>query len=196
MKPREYRAALKVAQKELLELHEQREDLDRRIARTRQTVQTLFMQLSTSEGNVKGPWDVIADNLTESVRWVLSAATRPLSAPDIRDQVIRLGFEITSSNPLASVHGVLNRLIEQGEAHPIVKLHPDGEMKIFTRSYWWGEYGELPSGWVLETDDKSDQLLKNGTKRVIEGMTKARARALRQILKRSAETERKTKGKK
>jgi hypothetical protein len=175
---------LKLAQDALLRLCNQRDDLDREIARTRQYVQTLWIMSEprppySSENTLHA---AIGNNLTEAVRVTVMASTKPLNAIEIRDQVIRFGFDITSSNPLASVYSVLKRLIEQGEIYSVYRLFPDGEPQIFTRAYWWGdgENYKLPKGWVLETKELTELSLKKGTERVRRGREQDRAKIVRE----------------
>ena len=56
--------------------------------------------------------------LTDAIRSILAKAEEPLSASEIRDQLAGMGFDMRSySNPLATIHTVLRRLIESDEAH-------------------------------------------------------------------------------
>jgi len=55
--------------------------------------------------------------LTEACRTVLRSAGRPLTALELRDRLVSVGFDLERySNALASVHTVLKRLTESGEA--------------------------------------------------------------------------------
>lgn len=191
------RGSLKSAQEELLKLYKQREEMDREIARTRQYVQTLWMMVSKEPHTRENMlFTVIGSNLTEAVRIVLSASTRPLDAPTIRDQVIKYGFELTSSNPSASVHSVLKRLIEQGEVHVVTQLHPDGDEKLFVRAYWWGEYAKLPQGWVLADPNRIDKQVQKGHDNWDQRIVKTRAEVRRALEKQTRETRTKLKGRK
>lgn len=189
MDKRNYRDNLAVAQEDLLKMCAQREELDREIARMRQYVQTLLIMLEPAAPRPGGAtfYNTIGNNLTEVVRLILSGSNRPLNVPTIRDQVIKFGFEIKSSNPLASIHSVISRLIEQGEVHVVCRLHDDGELKIYTRSFWWGEYGKLPKGWVLEDQEKLDESNEKGKQRVNELRKQDRERAKRELEKRTKE---------
>ena len=55
--------------------------------------------------------------ITDSIRTILAEAREPLSASEIRERLETMGFDMKSySNPLATVHTVLRRLTESGEA--------------------------------------------------------------------------------
>jgi hypothetical protein len=91
--------------------------------------------LAVSENDASDPSDVelsdfIANELgtkalrfTDGVRMVLrQSASRevPISVPEIRDQLINLGFNFAKyAQPLVPIHNTLKRLEEQGEVSPI-----------------------------------------------------------------------------
>jgi hypothetical protein len=56
--------------------------------------------------------------LTDAVRTILAKADEPLSAGEIRDRLVGMGFDMKSySNPLATIHTILRRLAESDEVH-------------------------------------------------------------------------------
>ncbi len=163
MKQREYEAALKVAQRELVDLTNKREALDRHIAQTRQTVLILQQKVYTSPEGIVGA--TTPTNLTEACYWALVASKVPLNAPTIRDRVIAYGFKITSSNPLASVHSILKRMTERGDVFIVLRRNADGSFQLMPRCFWWGQY-ELPKGWALEDTKAVEKQWKEGFKRI------------------------------
>jgi len=49
--------------------------------------------------------------LADACRIVLKNSTKPLSPTDVRDGIVALGYDLTGkTNPMASIHSVLNRL--------------------------------------------------------------------------------------
>lgn len=145
-----YRKTLKLAERDLLELLRHREDVDRQIAQTRQTVIALRLKVA-GDRDPRTEWQVLPGTLTEAIAWVLTAATKPIDAPTIRDRVEALGFDIASSNPLASVHSVLKRMIERGEVKEAYVKHPSGRgIEFIPRYYWWTRL-DAPPGWALLT---------------------------------------------
>jgi hypothetical protein len=59
-----------------------------------------------------------ATGLTDAIRSILAKAEEPLSASEIRDLLAGMGFNVKSySNPLATIHTILRRLIESDEAN-------------------------------------------------------------------------------
>jgi hypothetical protein len=119
MKRHEYRAALKAAREEIDVLRQERDALDARIARLRQTIAALEAVCDEAPSFDEG--------LTEACRTVLKAASQPLSAVDVRGHLGALGLPMAKySNPLASVHTVLKRLASAGEVSVVYgKGKPD-----------------------------------------------------------------------
>jgi hypothetical protein len=152
----DYRTVLKSAEKELIDMFREREALERRIARQRQTVVALRMKVEGDQYPKHHIETFTPKNLTDACRWVLCGATKPLDAPAIRDRVEALAYDIGSSNPLASVHSVLKRLIEQGEVRRAYQLGRGNELLHYTLAFW--EVSDVfaprpvPAGWVLPTD--------------------------------------------
>lgn len=153
MKDKTYRLALKKAEQELFELLQSRDLLERHIAQTRQTVATLRTKV---DGDVAAGRTAafIPRTLTDACRWILQAAPQPLDAPTIRINVEASGFDIRSSNPLASVHSVLKRLIQQGEVRNAYRTDKDGRLLFWSRAFWYGDPGAIPKPWVTRTPDE------------------------------------------
>ncbi len=107
---RDYEGALRHAREEYTRLLDQREELDLRLARLRQAIASLAAICGEAVGQE-------SPGLTEACRSVLKAAQAPLPATALRDRIAALGLDLsTYSNPLASIHVVLRRLVYAGEA--------------------------------------------------------------------------------
>ena len=77
---------------------------------------------------------VFTGSLADACRIVLRGTTQPMSPTEVRDGVKGIGFHLSSlkhDNPMASIHSVLKRLVESGDAEKID--HKDG-----TRYRWTG----------------------------------------------------------
>jgi hypothetical protein len=107
--PNHYRLALDEATREYEQAMRQRAELDARIAHLAQTVGSLT-RLCGLIPTV--PW-----GLTEACRMVLKAAQHPLTATEVRAQLAAMGFDLSRYvNDLSSIHIVLKRLTQSGEA--------------------------------------------------------------------------------
>jgi hypothetical protein len=105
----DYRKALDAAVREYEALTKQRADLDARIAQLAQTVGSLT-KLCGLEPTV--PW-----GLTDACRMVLKAAGHPLTALEVRAQLVAMGLDLSRyTSDLAVIHTVLKRLNLSGEA--------------------------------------------------------------------------------
>lgn len=112
----EYRTALDAATREYETLLTERARIDARIAQLAQTIGSL-MRLCNLQPTVS--W-----GLTDAVRAVLQAAGHPLTAIEVRDQLVAMGFDLSRySNDLASIHTVLKRLNQGGEADFVPRAH-------------------------------------------------------------------------
>jgi hypothetical protein len=112
----DYHRALEAATREYEDLARQRGELDRRLAQLAQTMGTL-MRLCGLTPTV--PW-----GLTDLCRMVLKTAGHPLSAVEVRAQLEAMGVDLSRySNVLASIHTVLKRLTDAGEARFVPRPH-------------------------------------------------------------------------
>jgi hypothetical protein len=120
-----YRQALAAARREQEALRRRREHIDLRLARLERTIAGLEALFEPARRRELG--------LTDACRHLLKGAAGPLSAGQVRDELVRNGHPsvAASRNPLASVHTVLKRLAKSGEA-VVVPAAASGE-----RAYWW-----------------------------------------------------------
>jgi hypothetical protein len=121
---RPYRQALVAARRERDALVRRRAQIDARLARLERTIAGLEALFEPGRRRELG--------ITDACRHLLKGAARPLSAGEVRDELVRSGHPSVadSRNPLASVHTVLKRLAASGEARVLPAA--SGE-----RAYWW-----------------------------------------------------------
>jgi hypothetical protein len=120
--------ALLVARNKLSELINSRTEIDKEIIHWKRVVDSL--SAVTEESSDELPEDVnLMESLaplttvkfTDAVRFLLqSAKGSPISAPQIRDVLTKLGFNLSKyKQELVPIHNTLKRLQEQGEARPV-----------------------------------------------------------------------------
>jgi hypothetical protein len=152
-----YRRALIAARKDLDRLQREREEIDRKIARLRQTIISLGAVTRESKKREKQKHFISEkEPLTEAVQSVIAASEVPLHPQGIRRILQDLGYHITSSNPSASIWSVLKRL-EDKRTHSgtgVVRMYekrdkddPKGEKGPRAFGYWWGDQNP-PKPWV------------------------------------------------
>ena len=150
-----YRRALADAQKELRGLFRKQEEMERQIARLRQTIAAIGRvcepdathnaQARTRDSTIRGV------GLTDAVRTALMSTRRPLHAVEIRDMLETVGYDPGSSpHTLISIHTALRRLFQSGEVKAVGVREKRGPDKgRFNRiGYWWGEWG-IPTPWSV-----------------------------------------------
>ncbi len=131
-----YKQALQAAKEELAKLMVQKDEIDKRVARLRQTIVSLAAlneEINPEDGEVYVPSPFQRSSqiavqgiaslfgkgmgFTDAVREVMKGADQPMSAMDVRDGLLRMGIDLESkyTNPLAVVAKTLHRLREGGE---------------------------------------------------------------------------------
>jgi hypothetical protein len=108
-------------------------------------------------------------NLTQTVLETLIASDAPMEATHIRTTLQNLGYDLKSSNPLASIYSVLKRLREQGKVHQAVKRIdskiPGGSIGAFGyESGYMYVYNDLPPDWEVLPLEKRAKRKKAGRK--------------------------------
>jgi hypothetical protein len=105
----DYRRAFDTAVREYERAIADRAALDTRIAQLQHTIGTL--------AKLCGYEATVPLGLTDACRMVLRNATRPLTAVEVRERLRSTGFDLERyANHLASIHTVLKRMTEGGEA--------------------------------------------------------------------------------
>ena len=125
-----YSQALREARRELLRLFRQREEIERKIARAKQTVVSLGRMCDDETDGNKAMLRHAAEGgmgLTDAIRTALMASERPLDPMDVRSALETVGYDIGSSpNTLVSIHTILGRLAAKGEIKQIGKRNKNG----------------------------------------------------------------------
>lgn len=103
-----YRRALDAAVREYEKLIAEHAALEARIAQLRHSIAALT--------KLCGYEPTVPLGLTDACRLVLCNAGAPLTALEVRDRLAAIGVDLGKySNPLASIHTVLNRMHDAGE---------------------------------------------------------------------------------
>jgi hypothetical protein len=134
--------ALTQARKELEGAIMQRDEINLEILRLQQLVKALSYQ--THKENDDQTPDTLSDRIgfTEAVLTVLRTATSSMTARNVRDRLLELGFELGRySNPLGFVHSVLGRLEAQGK----IRQSAPGEY-TFNTFFWRALFHAKPNG--------------------------------------------------
>ena len=113
-----YIEALRRAKADLTKAIMARDQLNLEIVRLQQLVRALTYQAvkkdEMTKTDAEAPAEVIG--FTEAVLTIVRASEEALTARNIRDRLVELGYELGRyANPLGFVHSVLGRLEEQGK---------------------------------------------------------------------------------
>ena len=121
MRKADYRKALHSARAEFEKLLQERADLDSRIVRLKQTI-TGLIGLCESNDKARRPLNHVVPlpprfmRLTSAIRQLLAESASPMRPPDLRDALLKYGFNVSQyANKLAVIHNTLSRLEKQGE---------------------------------------------------------------------------------
>jgi hypothetical protein len=112
----DYRRILEKATREYETLLAERTRLDERLAKLAQTIGSLMRLCNLTPR--------VSLGLTDACRMVLKAAGHPLTAVEVRQQLEAMGFDVARyANDLASIHTVLKRLNQAGQADFVPRGH-------------------------------------------------------------------------
>ena len=129
-----YRRDLQARKRELAALLRQRQKIDERMARLQPLIghlEGLCRELGVRAAKETAAKVELTTGLTELARVTLEEAYIPVSASDLKKRMEAKGFDFSNySNPLASVHVVLRRLVKSGK----VKVVPQKGGK---KAYEW-----------------------------------------------------------
>ena len=156
MPRREYQRALVRAKKELIAMLKQRKQVDDHISQLKATISNLEALQRDLHPKDKSPASQheLDPNLglTKTIRQILrGAAPLAVSAHEIKQVMEMQGFDFSGySNPLATIHTVLNRLVKQGLAEP---EKAPGDLK----TYRWYTDTEIALGLLGDPDDADDK---------------------------------------
>jgi hypothetical protein len=130
----QYERALAAAKRELAKLLKQRQEIDVRISRLEPTIlhlESLQKRLREKAAVVSKTDYELTVGLTEAVRRTLQESHLALTAVEVGQRMEKHGFDLSKySNPLASIHTVLKRLVTAGQVK--VDLQPKNK-----KAYRW-----------------------------------------------------------
>lgn len=134
-----YEAALAKADAEFRELLKKRSEIDARLGQLKGTIEALTNLGEASQSTKQAPLFVQekfqqgielihADEMgiTDSIRAIIRDAKLPMTAPQIRDALVRSGYDVERyASPLTVIHNTIKRMDKQGEVSAVQA--PDGE---------------------------------------------------------------------
>jgi hypothetical protein len=145
-----YRKTLTAARRDLKRYYRQREEMDRKIAKLRQTVVTLGALCSEGFNRDFAKEYGLTKTLTDAVFDAIIASERPLHPKEIQFLLEDLGYEFKSANRGASIHSVCKRLVQQGKLAPVVRISPkEGKGAYDKCGFWWGDQ-KPPAPWIRQ----------------------------------------------
>jgi hypothetical protein len=117
MENNEYELALEKARLELSELLAAKNEIELRILRLTGTVESLRALCSNEPKSFQA--EVRGLGLTDAIRRILESSNFAMSPTQVRAVLMASHFDLSEqSNPMASIHSVLKRLVEAGEVVP------------------------------------------------------------------------------
>ena len=130
MNNKAFRDAYKSAAEELESLLTDQERIEERILSLRKSMTALATLISQHEGKDKDFTEyahaslqqMVDTSLTRDIHRIVAASKKPLTATEIKTELTELGAGLDDhSNPLATIHAILNRLAESKRAKETVK---------------------------------------------------------------------------
>src|SRR5262249_23356568 len=120
-----YKQTYEVAKRDLLKKLRQRDELDQQIRKLRETVKALGQVCGADPEEVDKM--LLAEGFaldagmgfTEAIRRLFRVHKKPLTPPEVRDDLLKLGIGRDQVNLLSSIHTVLRRMVENGEIDKI-----------------------------------------------------------------------------
>jgi hypothetical protein len=147
----DYRDAYEVAEQEAQSLIKQKDQIDRRLATLRKTLNALATLMEQENkrfvpASHQQMMDLLSLTMTDDIVNIVSAAPEPMTSSDVLEELRRLGsIAINHDNPLATVNAVLNRLVERIKLEPTTK---NGRKAWVKRGYLLKEkkpYQDVPN---------------------------------------------------
>jgi hypothetical protein len=130
-----YEVALAQAEDEMQQLLAKRAVIDARISQLKQGIESLRNLGGTRDFAKEMPKDIsgllelhVADQMgiTDAIRTLIKETALPLTAPQIRDALLRYGLDMDKySSPLTVIHNTIKRMDKQGEISSV--RSPAGE---------------------------------------------------------------------
>jgi|SRR5579859_1858175 len=149
----DYEEWLKAANGRLETLYKQKATIESEISKLERAIQG-FAPLVKNPSKWFGP----ETGITDAVRGVLkSDIHRIFTATEIRNELLMRGVPLKQKNPLATIHQILARLVDNEEA--VVNTHEPGR----NRYKWIRKDG--PGDIVAESDPEKEKALFNQPKK-------------------------------
>jgi len=161
----DFQKALATAEKELAEELGKLKATQERITRLENAInalrelskqQTVSTALEALRKMKLEPSAVQALGLTEIVKGILRQAhPKDLTAPEIRDELVALGFDLSGyKNPLAAIHNLIGRLVASNEISVITTEGREAvRWKPFHRRPSYGASGSLANTILAKKKD-------------------------------------------
>jgi hypothetical protein len=179
----DYKRTLETATAELSDLIEEAEELDDRREKVERRIAALRnMVLATSHVLGEDPQLTYPElfpetiepeiGFTDAVREVLKSSNKYLSPVDIRNTLRDRGFNLEKyRNPLAAIHQILKRLVENSKE---VERHPDENRKLFkwkqvTGTPWLPQHPGTSRSYMLEQAMRMAQESLQEAKAIVNG---------------------------
>ena len=127
-----YKQAYAAAKLDLLARLQKRDDLDQQIHKLKATVKALGELCGAAPEEidklllVEGFAIDAKPGFTEAIRRLFRIHQTPLSPPEIRDDLVKMGIGVGQVNLLSSIHTVLRRMAEGGE----IERTDDGKFRL------------------------------------------------------------------
>lgn len=127
-----YKQAYAAAKLDLLARLQKRDDLDQQIHKLKATVKALGELCGAAPEEidklllVEGFAIDAKPGFTEAIRRLFRIHQTPLSPPEIRDDLVKMGIGVGQVNLLSSIHTVLRRMAEAGE----IEKTEDGTFRL------------------------------------------------------------------
>jgi len=169
-----YRRDLKARKRELVNLLRQRQTIDEKMAQLQPIIshlEGLCRELGDRAAKETATKVELTTGLTELARITLEEAYIPLSAGDLKKRMEAKGFDFSNySNPLASVHVVLRRLVKSRK----VKVVPQKGGK---KAYQWitlvdgflSALQQITAAAAQQSQPKGTSVIRRGSGSEIDG---------------------------
>jgi hypothetical protein len=133
-------------QEQLENLTAQRDDIERMISATKQSIHgVLTMKNQMFGGRPVTP--VATTSLTDACRHLMKAVGVPLTPSKVKEGLEMGGYDFSGyrSNPIASIHTVLKRLAEKKEVSPLT----DGGQRVVAYQWIYKDRKSIRSPWAV-----------------------------------------------
>ncbi|MGA9057658.1 MAG: hypothetical protein WB763_14225 [Terriglobia bacterium] len=112
----EFKKALDLACDELEKLTEQRDQIEHKILQLKRSIVALAPLAGEQEFFTSWLQSIEEVGITDNCREVLRGSRKGLTPLQVKAQLESLGYKFKTGNPLAAIHAVLKRLVENREA--------------------------------------------------------------------------------